>query len=507
MGVMVSCADIIATAKREKVDIVGLSGLITPSLDEMVFVAKEMKKAGLNVSACSTAMRCSVSLLTPSSLPPSLPQIPLLIGGATTSRMHAAVKIAPQYSTREHPVLHVLDASRSVVVVQNLLDENAKEEYVDDVMDLYEEMREEHYASLEDRKCISLSRAIERRCVIDWNATPPAPAPAKLGVTTYDSISLQDLVQFIDWSPFFLTWELRGRYPNRGYPKIFKDTRVGEEARRVFDDAQAMLKEIIENQLLVARGIVGLFRANSVGEDVEIYGEDGSVAATLCMLRQQMKKETDDPYLSQADFVAPKVRPTALCRRDREGLARDPRPRSQETNKQDHVGMMAVGVFGVSDLVTRFEKENDDYKKIMAQALGDRLAEAAAEWLHHRVRVDLWGYAPEESLDQQDLFRIKYEGIRPAPGYPSQPDHTEKRTMWNLCQVEEKTGIELTDSLAMNPASAVSALIFAHPKSEYFAVGHIEKDQVESYAQRKKQTVEETERWLAPNLNYDVPTD
>lgn len=226
--------------------------------------------------------------------------------------MHAAVKIAPQYSTREHPVLHVLDASRSVVVVQNLLDENAKDEYVDDVMDLYEEMREEHYASLEDRKCIPLSRAIERRCIIDWNTTPPAPAPAKLGVTTFDSISLQELLPFIDWSPFFLTWELRGRYPNRGYPKIFKDTRVGEEARRVFDDAQAMLKDIIDNRLLIARGIVGLFRANSTGEDIEVYGEDGSVSAVLCMLRQQMKKETDDPYMSQADFVAPKVRPPPL---------------------------------------------------------------------------------------------------------------------------------------------------------------------------------------------------
>jgi len=457
MGVMVPCERIIETAVREKVDVVGLSGLITPSLDEMVFVAKEMRRQGLRV--------------------------PLLIGGATTSRMHAAVKIAPQYSTPEHPVIHVLDASRSVVVVQSLLDAAAKPDYVEEVMELYEELREEHYASLEDRRLVDFAEAKRRPVSIDWSAHPPAPAPARPGVTVLPEVPLEELLPFIDWSPFFQTWELRGRYPHRGFPKIFDDPRVGEEARRVYEDAQSLLREVIAGKLLTAKAVFGLWPARSTGEDVEVLdpaagGE--AVVGTFRMLRQQMEKETDEPYASLADYVAPKS----------SGLA-------------DHIGGMAVGVFGVDALVAKFEAEHDDYRKIMAQAVGDRLAEALAEWLHRRIRTEDWGFAAGEELDCADLLKVKYDGIRPAPGYPSQPDHTEKLTLWRLLDAEKAIGLTLTESLAMQPASAVSALIFAHPKASYFAVGHINRDQVEDYAARRGEEVASVERWLRPILNYE----
>ena len=450
------CADIIAKAKELEVDAIGLSGLITPSLDEMVFVAKEMAKAGLS--------------------------IPLLIGGATTSKMHAAVKIAPQYSTVDHPVVHVLDASRSVVVVGNLLNEDAKEEYVTEILEDYEDMREDYYASLDDITLIAYEKAMKQGKAIDFVDRPPAPRPSQLGSFVVDDVSITDVIPYIDWNPFFQTWELRGRYPNRGYPKIFDDENVGAEAKKLFGDGQALLAKVVEENLMTLRGMFGLYPANRVGEDVEVYeaGDDGRecAIAKFCMLRQQTEKENNDPYFSQADFIAPK-------------------------GNADHLGMFAVGCFGVEELASKYEAEHDDYNKIMAQAIGDRLVEAFAEKLHRDIRMKYWGYAQDEEIDHADLLKIKYDGIRPAPGYPTQPDHTEKRTMWNLLKIQEKVGIELTESLAMKPAASVSALCFAHPDSQYFAVGKIDRTQVEDYARRKGKPVEEVEKWLSPILNYD----
>ena len=458
IGVMCSCELILEKAKEYNVDVIGLSGLITPSLDEMVVVAKEMSKAGYKQ--------------------------PLLIGGATTSKMHTAVKISPNFFTIEHPVIHVLDASRSVTVVQSLLSEN-KEDYVTDIQEEYDEMREDYYAGLEDRYFLTYDQAKEQKLTIDFDATPPAPAPKSLGVTVIDNVSLEDIVPYIDWNPFFQTWELRGRYPNRGYPKIFNDEAVGGEAKKLFDDAQKLMKEIIANKSMNLKGVVGLFPANRTdeGEDVMIYAteedrEAGKVLDTFCMLRQQAEKESEDPYLSQSDFIAP-------------------------AGYKDHLGMFAVSCFGCDALVEKYESEHDDYNKIMSQALADRFVEAFAEYLHRVIRTDMWGYAKDESLSEEDLLKIKYDGIRPAPGYPSQPDHTEKTTMWNVIKAQELAGIELSESLSMMPAASVSALVFAHPESSYFAVGQIGKDQVESYAGRKKMDLPLCERWLSPILNYE----
>ena len=458
IGVMCSCEKILEKAKEYDVDVIGLSGLITPSLDEMVVVAKEMSKAGFKQ--------------------------PLLIGGATTSKMHTAVKISPNYFSMEHPVIHVLDASRSVTVVSSLLSE-LKGEYVQDIMEEYDEMREDYYAGLEDRYFLDYDKAKAAKKNIDFDAIPPAPQPRKLGNTVIDTVSLEDVVPYMDWNPFFQTWELRGRYPNRGYPKIFKDEAVGGEAKKLFDDAQAMLKEIIADKSMQLKGVVGLYAANRSedGEDVHLYeSEEDREAdkrlATYCMLRQQAEKESDEPYLSQADFIAPR-------------------------GYKDHLGMFAVSCFGCGALVEKYEADNDDYSKIMAQALADRFVEAFAEYLHRVIRTDMWGYAPDEQLDEADLLKIKYDGIRPAPGYPSQPDHTEKQTMWNVIKCHELAGIELSESLSMMPAASVSALVFAHPESQYFAVGQIGKDQVTSYAERKKMDLSPCERWLSPILNYE----
>jgi len=458
IGVMCSCEMILEKAKEYNVDVIGLSGLITPSLDEMVVVAKELSKGGFKQ--------------------------PLLIGGATTSKMHTAVKIAPNYFSGVHPVIHVLDASRSVTVVSSLLGEN-KEDFVDDIDEEYDEMREDYYAGLEDRYFLTYEEAKEQKLVIDFDKAPPAPAPSKLGTTVIDTVTVKDVVPYIDWNPFFQTWELRGRYPNRGYPKIFNDKTVGGEAKKLFDDAQKMMKQIIEDGSMTLKGIVGLYPANRSedGEDVEIFESEadrdaGKTAAKFCMLRQQAEKESEDPFLSQADFIAPK-------------------------GFKDHIGFFAVSCFGCEALVTKYEEEHDDFSKIMAQALADRFVEAFAEYLHREIRIDLWGYAKGETLDEADLLKIKYDGIRPAPGYPSQPDHTEKRTMWDVVKVEESTGIELSESLSMIPAASVSALVFAHPQSEYFAVGQVGKDQVESYAKRKGMELSVCERWLSPILNYD----
>lgn len=321
--------------------------------------------------------------------------------------------------------------------------------------------------------------------MIDYDAVAPAPVPNKLGITVIDSVNLADIVPYIDWNPFFQTWELRGRFPNRGYPKIFEDKAVGGEAKKLFADAQDMLNQIVGDGTMWLKGVVGLFPANQseCGEDVDVFESEedraaGKIAAKFCMLRQQAEKESDDPFLSQADFIAPK-------------------------GYTDHIGFFAVSCFGCDALVKKYESENDDYSKIMAQALADRFVEAFAEYLHREIRLDLWGFAPDEQMDEADLLKVKYDGIRPAPGYPSQPDHTEKATMWDLVKVHESAGIELSESLSMMPASSVSALVFAHPHAEYFAVGQIGKDQVTSYAERKKMDLEKCERWLSPVLNYD----
>ena len=453
---MVPCEKILDEAQRLNVDVIGLSGLITPSLDEMVTVAKEMKKRNMTQ--------------------------PLLIGGATTSKMHTAVKVAPMYSTPHHPVVHVLDASRSVTVVSSLLNQN-KQDFVEALQEEYEELRADHYASLESRVYVTLPDAIKHRKIIDFTAIPPAPKPAMLGehIVTKE---LHEVVPFIDWNPFFQTWELRGRYPNRGYPKIFNDEKVGGEAKKLFDDAMTMLNEIVKNKSLQLKGMVGLYPANTVGtEDVEVYKDESrtEVAAKFCMLRQQAEKDADDAeYLSQADFIAPK-----------------------SSGVPDYLGMFAVSCFGCEHEVARHEAANDDYSKIMVQALADRFVEAFAEAVHKDIRTKMWGYAPDETLSSEDLLKIKYQGIRPAPGYPSQPDHTEKSTMWNVMKIYEKTGIELSESLSMMPASSVSALVFAHQESQYFAVGQICKDQVTDYASRKNMDLEVMERWLSPILGYE----
>ena len=458
IGVMVNCETILEKAKEYNVDVIGLSGLITPSLDEMVVVAKEMSKGGFKQ--------------------------PLMIGGATTSKMHTAVKISPNYFSLDHPVIHVLDASRSVTVVSSLLGSN-KEDFVEDLLEEYDELREDYYAGLEERYFLDFDKAKTQKLNIDFDAHPPAPTPNKLGVHLIDNVSLEDVVPYIDWNPFFQTWELRGRYPNRGYPKIFKDEAVGSEAKKLFDDALSLMNKIIAEKSMNLKGVVGMFAANRSddGEDVLIYKDEASRSADapmhrFCMLRQQSEKENDDPYLSQADFIAPK-------------------------GHKDHMGMFAVSCFGCDDLVKKYEAEHDDYNKIMSQALADRFVEAFAEYLHREIRVNMWGYASGETLDEKDLLKIKYDGIRPAPGYPSQPDHTEKTTMWEAIKAKELAGIDLSDSLSMMPAASVSALVFAHSKSQYFAVGQVGKDQVTNYAERKKYELSKMERWLSPILNYE----
>ncbi|XP_071833315.1 methionine synthase-like [Apostichopus japonicus] len=459
LGVMTPCEKILAAALEHKADFIGLSGLITPSLDEMIHVAKEMQRLGLKV--------------------------PLLIGGATTSKTHTAVKIAPRY---ECPAIHVLDASKSVVVCSQLMDKEQYDDFYEEVKEEYEEIRDEHYDSLKDRKYTPLVECRKRKFKIDWEGESVPVVPKFVGTKVYKDYDLNRLLPYIDWKPFFDVWQLRGKYPNRGYPKIFNDKTVGEEAKKLFDEAQRMLKDVLNQKLFRATGIVGLYPACSVDDDIHVYKEDtvprqGEPDFVFYGLRQQAEKDAKaDPYTCLSDFVAPK-----------------------ESGVRDYIGAFAVSAgFGVEDLCKGYEEKHDDYNSIMAKALADRLAEAFAEELHERVRKDFWGYDKDESLDANDLHRIRYEGIRPAPGYPSQPDHTEKLTMWNLMKVQEETGIELTESLAMHPAASVSGLYFAHPKSFYFAVGKITKDQVEDYAQRKKMAVPEVERWMGASLAYET---
>jgi len=453
IGVMCNCRDILQACVDSKADILGCSGLITPSLDEMVTVAKEMERTGL--------------------------KIPLLIGGATTSKMHTAVKVSPNYPSGF--AMHVLDASRAVSVCESLLNDKKRTDFISDVREQYEEMREDHYASLASRKFLTLEKARKKMLPVDWKANVP-PTPKLLGTKVYNDFPLKELLPFIDWNPFFQVWQLRGKYPNRGYPKIFNDESVGVEAKKLHADALKLIDEIVEKKTLQAKGVIGIFPAASVGDDIEVCAADGSgkKLGTFHTLRQQEERE-DSVYYAMSDFIAPKG-----------------------SGVKDYVGAFAVSCgFGCEDVCAQLRKENDDYKGIMMEAVADRLAEAFAELLHYKMRTELWGYAPDEKLDVEDMLKTKYEGIRPAPGYPTQPDHTEKKFMWELLDVHKQTGIELTDSLAMLPAASVSAVVFANPCSTYFQVGKICKDQVEEYAQRKGMSVEEVEKWMGPYLGYD----
>uniref|UniRef100_A0A8B9TP69 Methionine synthase n=1 Tax=Anas platyrhynchos TaxID=8839 RepID=A0A8B9TP69_ANAPL len=412
-------------------------------------------------------------------------KIPLLIGGATTSKTHTAVKIAPRYSA---PVIHVLDASKSVVVCSQLLDESVKDDFFEEILEEYEEIRQEHYESLKERRYLSLQQARRKGFHNDWLSGHKPVKPKFIGTKVFEDYDLKRLVEYIDWKPFFDVWQLRGKYPNRGFPKVFNDKTVGEEAKRVYNDAQNLLKMLINQKKLQARGVVGFWPAQSVKDDIYLYAVEEAVGSSEPIakfhgLRQQAEKDSacTDPYYCLSDFIAPLD--SGIC---------------------DYLGLFAVACFGVDELCNEYRKQDDEYNIIMVKALGDRLAEAFAEELHERVRKEFWAYCSAEQLDLCDLRRIKYDGIRPAPGYPSQPDHTEKLTMWKLANIEETTGIGLTESLAMTPASAVSGLYFSNPKSKYFAVGKICKDQVEDYALRKKLSVAEVEKWLGPILGYDT---
>ncbi|PSH03720.1 MAG: methionine synthase [Acidobacteria bacterium] len=445
LGVMVSCEKILERAKAEKADLIGLSGLITPSLDEMVHVAKEMERQGF--------------------------KLPLLIGGATTSRAHTAVKIAPHYS---EPVVHVLDASRAVPVTTSLLSDEGKEEFIAQHRAEYEALRKTYAAP--QRKAVDLVTARARRTPIQWRAED-LPMPEFIGIRVLENFPLATLREFIDWSMFFHAWGLKGIYP-----RILEHAEHGVQARQIFAEGNALLDRIIAEKLLTARGVYGFFPANSVGDDVELYADETHSTAIerFHFLRQQSDREGSEPCRSLADFIAPK-----------------------ETGLADHIGAFAVtSGIGLKELCDRFRVVHDDYNAIMAEALADRLAEAFAECLHKRVR-DEWGYGREEGLSPADLIHGKYQGIRPAAGYPACPDHTEKGVLWRLLDVQEKTGMLLTESFAMWPGSSVSGLYFAHPQARYFSLGKIDRDQVADYSARKSISVSEAERWLGPNLNYD----
>ena len=468
LGVMVPSEKILQTAREKNADIIGLSGLITPSLDEMVHVAKEMQRLG-----------CTV---------------PLLIGGATTSKAHTAVKIALGYS---QPVIHVLDASRAVGVVSSLLNPLLKPPFVANIRAEYDKLRAQH-ADQKAKPLLTIEEARKRRTPIDWKANDlEKPAFTGIRVLTSDSqplstdhrslitghsssLSLSDLVPFIDWSPFFHTWEMRGRYP-----AILEKP----EARKLFEEAQELLNDLVNRKLLAARGVYGFFSANAVGDDLELYTDDSrtKVLTTFHFLRQQMDKPPDQFNHCLADYVAPKS------------------PQSSTSNPQlpDYLGAFAVTAgFGVEEVCRKFEADHDDYNSIMTKALADRLAEAFAEYLHQRARKE-WGYGQTENLTMEEVIQEKYRGVRPAAGYPACPDHTEKWTLWKLLDAERNTGIKLTESCAMWPGASVSGLYFAHPESKYFAVGKIGHDQVLDYHRRKQMDLPVVERWLGPYLNYE----
>lgn len=455
IGVMVPAEKILEVARKENVDVIGLSGLITPSLDEMVHVAKEMERLGMTT--------------------------PLMIGGATTSRAHTAVKIDPSYSG---PVVHVLDASKSVPVAQSLISKDQREGTQSRIKAEYEQFRIDYKNRKKDKHFATLEKARANRFKVEYDSIVK---PSFLGTKVFDDFPLEQLRKRIDWTPFFLTWELVGKYPT-----IFDDKIIGSEAKKLFDDANRMLDEVISKKLLKARGVIGFYEANAVGDDVVVqtynYTSPHNTPETTSgnemtfhFLRQQNEKAADQPYLCLADFIAPK-----------------------ETGKQDYMGMFAVTAgIGIEPLIEAYEKDHDDYNSIMIKAIADRLAEAMAERMHELVRKEYWGFAKDEQLTDEEIIREKYDSIRPAPGYPACPDHTEKRKLFDLLQAEQTTGITLTESYAMYPTAAVSGFYFANPGSKYFAVGKIQKDQVEEYAKRKDVSVEYVEKWLSPNLGYD----
>ena len=448
MGVMVPCDDILAKAKEEKVDMIGLSGLITPSLEEMCTVASEMERLDM--------------------------KLPLLIGGATTSKVHTAVKIAPNYSG---PLVYVLDASRAVGVAGNLLGETTKEKFSAEVSKDYSDMRLKYENRDKSDNQISINEARENHYKIDWKDYSPE-RPSFTGLKTFEEYDLSDLVETIDWTPFFRTWELAGTYP-----KILTDKVVGQSARDLFKDAQEMLEKIIDEKWLRAKAVIGFWPASSVGDDVELYEDDDRNIPidTVHCLRQQMRKRSGKANMCLADFIAPK-----------------------KTGIKDYMGGFAVTTgIGIEEKIELFKGQNDDYSDILLKALADRFAESYAEHMHMRVRKEFWGYAADENFDNEALIKEKYRGIRPAPGYPACPDHTEKMGLFELLNARQNAGIELTDSMAMLPASSVSGYYFSHPESQYFGLGKISKDQVVDYAKRKDMDLRLVERWLAPNLGYN----
>jgi 5-methyltetrahydrofolate--homocysteine methyltransferase len=448
LGVMVSCDKILEEAKKHNVDVIGLSGLITPSLDEMVHVAKEMERLGFKT--------------------------PLLIGGATTSKVHTAVKIAQNYSG---PVVHVNDASKSVPVASSLISDELRAAFMQEVTKDYERVREQNKNAQSQNKFISIEEARENKFPIDWNKTEIAK-PTLIGNKVFDDYDLNEIVEYIDWTPFFHSWELKG-----SYPKIFNDAERGAEAKKLFDDAQKMLKQLIAEKWLKAKAVIGIYPAIAKGDDVELSVNNELLA--FHTIRQQTKKPAGQYNVALSDFILPAT------------------INQQPATITDYIGAFALTTgIGIDEHVARFEKDHDDYSAIMLKALADRLAEAFAELMHKKVRKEYWGYASEENLPNEDLIKEEYAGIRPAPGYPAQPDHTEKPLIWDLLEVEKNTGMILTESMAMVPTAAVSGLYFAHPDSHYFGIGKIQKDQVADYAKRKGMTIEAAERWLGPNLAY-----
>ena len=443
LGVMVPPEKIIQAAIEHKVDIIGLSGLITPSLDEMVYLAKEFDK--LNI------------------------KIPIMIGGATTSRAHTAVKIAPEY---KETVVHVNDASRAVTVASNLLQAETREGYVKAIREEYDKLREGYLSRSRDKDYLSIEDARKNKLKLDWDTFTPVK-PNFIGTKTLE-VELSELVDFIDWTPFFSSWELYGKYP-----AILTDAVVGEQATALFADAQKMLSQIVSEKWLTAKGILGIFPANTINDDdISLPNPSGGGAINLLTLRQQSQKTAGAPNIALADFIAPK-----------------------DSRKQDYIGCFCVTTgFGVDEKAAEFEKQLDDYNSILVKALGDRLAEAFAEYLHLKVRKEIWGYASDESLSNQDLINEEYKGIRPAPGYPACPDHLEKPSIWKLLNVEQEIGVKLTESMAMWPASSVSGYYFAHPESKYFGLGKIKEDQVIDYAKRRGISTETAHKWLSPNI-------
>jgi 5-methyltetrahydrofolate--homocysteine methyltransferase len=446
LGVMVPAQKILDAARAENADMIGLSGLITPSLEEMSHIAKEMQRQGI--------------------------ELPMLNAGATTSRAHTALKIDPHYKV---PTVWVKDASRAVGVAQSLINPELRDAFVAANQSDYADIRERHKDRGPGKRLVSLTQARAQRFDGGWESYRP-PAPARPGLSVFDDFPLDELVGHIDWSPFFNTWERAGRYP-----AIFEDAVVGPQARELYADARAMLGRIVAEKWLTARGVAGLWPAQAVGDDIEVLGDDGTRIAPLHALRQQADKPPDRPDFCLADFIAPK-----------------------SSGVRDWVGAFAVTAgLGCDERVRAFEAQHDDYNAILLKALADRLAEAFAEVLHLKVRRELWGYAADETLDNDAMIREEYRGIRPAPGYPACPDHTEKATVFRLLQATRHTGMDLTESFAMTPAAAVSGLYFSHPKSQYFVVGRLSREQIEDYAARKGWSVTEAERWLAPNLDYD----